>query len=94
MVKNWKFAVTTPQGIYQGELEGEQEPGETDEHAMQTVSAIARGYIKSYQPGVNILACFVSDGALHIDAPDTTFINIDIEEELHVDDAGQGQKES
>lgn len=82
MIKTWKFAISTPLGIYQGELTGEQEPGETDEHAMQDAASVARAYIESYQPGVIILACFISDSTLHIDAPGTTLINIDIEEEL------------
>ena len=89
MVRTWKWAVTTPQGIYNGELEGEIESGESWEHAMQTVSAIARQYIKSYQPGVTILACFVSNSALHIDAPDTTLIKLDIETEIPIEDAGK-----
>ncbi|MGH2478122.1 MAG: hypothetical protein ACRDHW_00485 [Ktedonobacteraceae bacterium] len=84
MVKTWKFAVSTPQGIYQGELLGEMEPGETNAQAMQAVSLIVRNYIQNYQPGVTILACFVTDGALHIDAPDATLIPLDIEQEFSV----------
>jgi hypothetical protein len=82
MLKTWKFAVTTPQGIYQGELEGEQEPGETDVQAMQSASTIARKYVQSYEPDAIILACFVSDSSLLIDAPDATMIKLNIEEEL------------
>lgn len=89
MVKTWKWAISTPQGIYNGELTGDTTPGETDEHAMQDAASVARAYIELYQPGVIVLACFVSDSALHIDAPDTTLINIDIETEIQIEDAGQ-----
>lgn len=89
MIKTWKFAVTTPQGIYQGELTGDTAPGETDEHAMQDAAGVARAYIELFQPGVIILACFVSESALHIDAPDTTLINIDIEIEMNLEDTEQ-----
>lgn len=83
MLKTWKFAVTTPQGIYQGELTGEQEPGETNDRAMQVVSDIVKGYLKS-QGVSNILACFVSDSALHIDAPETELIALNTEEEFQI----------
>ena len=82
-VATWKCAVTTPQGIFNGQLEGEIEPGETNDHAMQVVSGIVKGYLKS-QGVSNILACFVSDSDLFIDAPDTELIALDIEEEFQV----------
>lgn len=81
MVKTWKFAVTTRQGVFNGELIGEIEGGETPEHAMQTVSDIVKDYLR--EQGVSsILACFVSDSELHIDAPNTTLHALNIEEEF------------
>lgn len=78
-VATWKFAVTTPDGIFNGELEGEIEAGETNEHAMQVVSDIVKDYLM--KQGVStILACFVTDSDLHIDAPNTTLFPLDIEE--------------
>lgn len=82
-VTTWKFAVTTPQGVFNGELEGQIEEGETSEHAMQAVSNIVKGYLT--EQGIsNILACFVTDGTLHIDAPGTTLFKLDIEEEFSI----------
>ena len=75
----WKWAVITPQGIFNGELLGEIEPGETDEHAMQTVSDIVKEYLTTKQNVPTILACFISDSALHIDAPGTTLTSLDVE---------------
>lgn len=80
-VKTWKFAVSTPQGVFNGELEGEIEEGETPEHAMQVVSDIVKDYLVKH--GVpTILACFVSDSRLHIDAPNTTLHVLNIEEDI------------
>lgn len=81
MVKTWKFAVTTPEGIFNGELEGRMEEGETNEQAMQALSNIVMDYLR--EQGVSkILACFVSDSELYINAPDTTLHPLNIEENL------------
>lgn len=80
-VKTWKFAVTTPKGIFNGTLEGQMEEGETNGHAMQVLCDVVKNYLREI--GVkNIMACFVSDSELHIDAPNTELIPLNIEEDL------------
>ncbi len=80
-VRTWKFAVTTPQGIYYGDLIGQMEPNETYEHAMQGVADTVKAWLQDAGQLV-ILACFVSDKALHIDAPGTTFMELDLQKDF------------
>lgn len=76
MLKTWEFAVLTPKGIYTGSMTGEQEPEETDQEAMQAASDIAVAHVKQFEPGVEVKACIVGEGTLHIDAPKTTLVHI------------------
>lgn len=75
MVQTFKWAILTPHGIYEGQLIGEIETGETMEQAMQAVVKTVRACI-SFEP--TILACFVSDSELHIDAPGTSLTKLDL----------------
>lgn len=81
MKQTWKWAITTPEGILNGELEGEIEPGETPEQAMQAAATIVQATLKENRNS-KILACFVSDGALLIDAPEADLIKLDQEIDL------------
>lgn len=78
----WKWAISTPEGVYNGEFIGLMEPGETNEHAMQTVSDIVKDYLTTEHSVSKILACFVTDGQLHIDAPNTELIPLNIEKDF------------
>lgn len=77
----WEFAALTVKGIYNGEMIGEIEQGETEEHAMQVVSNIVKKFIEVtlHSP---VVACFVSDSKLLCDAPRTMLTEINVTAEF------------
>ena len=81
MAKNWKFAILCQEGIYQGELIGEQEPHETSEQCLRIVSKVVREFIPVVTSSP-IIASFASESPIYIEAEGTTLIDIGIQAQV------------
>lgn len=64
-----RWAVVTNCGIFEGDMEGKMEEGETEEEAVRYISITVCRYIMSLAPVDRILACMITDGNLSISCP-------------------------
>ena len=92
-MQTWKWAIATSHGVYDGEVAGELEPGETSEDAMKIIAPIATSEVTALFPDTKILACFVTDGNLFISCPQQhTLLKLDREKEVPLGSGGLAEE--
>lgn len=67
-MNHWYWAALTHKDCYLGEVTGELEPGDTSESAALEITQIVRERLPQVQDLPKILAVFVSESMIYLDA--------------------------